>query len=450
MQKKNENEKPKLKTPQILRGMKDILPAEQKYWNFVKTKIDDTANDYGFERIDTPILEETSLFLRSVGKETDIVEKEMYTFIDKSGDNVTMRPEGTAPVVRAYIEHGMITQPQPVKLYYFGPFFRHDRPQAGRLRQLHQFGFEVLGDSHPVIDAQIIKIASNIYKEMGVDITVQINSVGCVKCRDDYKKVLIDYYKNKKNIICANCKVRLMKNPLRLLDCKENDCQPLIQNAPQMVDHLCEECRDHFVKVLEILDAMEVVYNLNHRIVRGLDYYTRTTFEIWSNEGEGQRGLELGGGGRYDSLVESLGGRPTPAIGFASGIERFIMAIKENNIVISEPKKPQVFIAQLGDQARKKSLQLFEELRREKVKARENFSKDGMKSQMEQAVRLGVKFVLILGQKEIMDDTIIIRDMEGGIQEIVAYDRIITEIKKRLEKSGVNSQVFFNNQPLIK
>jgi len=435
------NDKEKIKAPQLLRGMKDILPSEQKYWDYLRSKITSFLQDYGFKRIDTPILEETSLFIRSVGKGTDIVDKEMFSFADQSGDNVALRPEGTASVCRAYIEHGMVNQPQPVKLFYLGPFFRHDRPQAGRHRQFHQFGFEVLGDSHPVIDAQVLMTTYNLYKELGLDIVLQINSIGCPACQENYKKILVEYYKTRRNSLCEDCKKRLLKNPLRLLDCKQDDCQTLAASAPQIVDNLCEECHEHFVKALENLDEVEVPYSLNPRLVRGLDYYTRTAFEVWPAGVEDKQASQtaLGGGGRYDQLIESLGGRSTPAIGYAGGFERLINKIKEQVIAVPDEKTPDIFVAQLGDLARKKSLRLFEELRKAGLKASETFSKDGMKDQMATANKSGVRYALILGQKEMNDGTIILRDMESGIQETIDYKKIVNEIKKRLSRWGVNN-----------
>ncbi len=447
---KKEGEKIK-KPPQLLRGMKDILPDEQKYWSFITKAVIKLADTYGFSRIDTPILEENSLFVRSVGKDTDVVEKEMYTFEDRSGDLIAMRPEGTAGVVRAYLEHGMLSWPQPVKLFYFGPFFRHDRPQAGRYRQFHQFGFEVLGDSHPVIDSQLMMMAYRLYSDMGVPVTLQVNSIGCPGCRSNYLKALIEYYRSRRNVLCEDCKRRLTKNPLRLLDCKENDCQLLLQDAPQTVDFLCENCNSHFVKVLENLDGLDIPYILNARLVRGLDYYSNTAFELWPQfsgdsqdsgwapEESGQAGRQnaLGGGGRYDYLAKQLGGQHTPAIGFACGFERLIVELKERDIKVEEKVLPDVFVAQLGDSARKKALKLFEDLRREGIRVAESFSKDGLKTQMELANKKGVKYALIIGQKELMDDTILIRDMENGIQETVDSQKIIPEIKKRLDKNGV-------------
>lgn len=430
-----EVKKSKVKFPQLLRGMKDILPSEQKYWDFIYSKVFKIAQDYGFEKIDTPILEETSLFVRSVGKETDIVEKEMFSFVDKGGENISLRPELTAPIARAYIEHGMVNLPQPIKLFYWGPMFRHERPQAGRYRQAHQFGFEILGSLHPVLDTQLILLTSILYEELGVDFTIQINNLGCPNCRPDYIQLLRDYYSTRKRFLCNNCKKRFQSNPLRLLDCKEGGCRELANQAPQIVDHLCEDCRGHFVKVLEYLDEAEVSYNLNPRVVRGLDYYTRTTFEIWTSEIRDHQ-TELGGGGRYDNLIKELGGRPTPALGFAGGIERIISRIKEKEIFIPEKEKPDVFLAQLGESARKKSLRLLENLRKEGIRVTESLSQDGLKNQLFLASKLGIRFTLILGQKEIIDKTILLRDMEDGSQEIIDFRKIGEEIKKRLVKKS--------------
>ena len=457
---KKPNERQK-SPPHLLRGMKDILPEEQRYWNYVRQRVDEISLTYGFGRIDTPVLEETALFVRSIGKETDVVDKEMYSFLDKGGDSISLRPENTAGVARVYLEHGMLNRPQPVKLYYFGPFFRYDRPQAGRYRQLHQFGFEVIGDSHPVIDAQLLMLSYHFYTEIGLPISLQVNSVGCQDCRKHYEKALVDYYRTRKNTLCEDCKRRLQKNPLRLLDCKVPDCQLLMPETPQIVDYLCEKCNLHFVKVLEHLDSLEIPYVLNPRLVRGLDYYTNTVFEIWPEisvpDGEikpensqphaASSQSALGGGGRYDQLVESLGGQPTPAIGFACGVERLIGELKSRDIKIGQEDRPDVFVGQLGDIARKKALLLFEDLRQAGLKVIESFSKDGLKPQMELANRKQVKFSLILGQKEMMDGTILIRDMESGIQETVDFQKVLPELRKRLEKYGVKEKNGNHRQP---
>jgi len=440
---------------QLVKGMRDILPEEQRYWDFTRQLVDRLARAYGFERIDTPVLEFADLFVRAVGQATDIVEKEMYSFTDQGDDNLALRPEGTAAVARAYVEHGMLNLPQPVKLYYFEPMFRRDKPQAGRYRQHWQFGFEVIGEPDAVLDAQLILIASKIYQAINLPVNIQINSIGCPGCRPDFENELKDYLKKQKSKLSELSQARLLKNPMRILDSKEKEDQEIIAEAPQQLDFLCEECRNHFTQVLEYLDELGVTYSLNPTIVRGLDYYTKTTFEIWAGAEEtgsprGETGSPrlveagrqsaLGGGGRYDDLLELLGGNPTPGSGFACGVERFITQIKETDAKVPDQAKAEIFLAQLGPEARKKAIVLFEELQQAGFKVAENFSKSGLKPQLEMANKLGVKFTIILGQKEIIDDTIMIRDMENGIQEVVDYHKAVAEIRKRLEKSVVNDQ----------
>ncbi len=427
---------------QSLKGFKDILPENQKFWNFVYEKVKNTAQDFSYKKIDTPILEEAALFERTLGS-SDIVNKEMFAFEDKGGERVVLRPEMTAPVARAYIEHGMLAWPQPVKLWYWGPMFRYDKPQAGRYRQFHQFGYEVLGSDSPEVDAQLIVMAVSLYKTFGLEVEVQINSIGCPSCRGEYLKILNRFLKGRK--LCADCQGRLEKNQLRVLDCKEKKCQEILAEAPQILDALCEDCKNHFVKVLEGLDEGGVAYSLNPMLVRGLDYYTRTTFEFYLVGGntEMTQGA-LGGGGRYDGLVSEIGGRSTPAIGFAGGVERVVLAMKEKNVEVKDEDRGDVFVAQLGPEAKKKCTRLFNNLRKEGIKVREAFAKKGLTEQMEEANRLGVKYTLIIGQKEIMDNTIIIRDMESGVQEIVDFEKAIPEIKKRL--LGLNGGVKIYNQ----
>lgn len=435
----------KPKVFQTLRGMKDLLPGEQKYWDFLKKKAESFAANYGYDLIETPILEETSLFNRAVGSETDIVSKEIFSFTDQGGENVCLRPEATASIARAYVQHGMINLPQPVKFFYFGPMFRYDRPQAGRLRLFHQFGFEALGEGQPIVDAELIFMCFNLFQDLGLKVNVQINSIGCPKCREAYKTKLVNYYRDRRSSLCEDCKKRLVKNPLRLLDCKEEGCAPLKEEAPQIVDYLCEDCKNHFVGVLEYLDEAGVVYNLNPYLVRGLDYYTRTVFEFFPEEilGEGgtpEGGIKLDalcGGGRYDGLVETIGGRPTPACGVALGAERIILKIKESNANVPDLPAPEIFLAQLGEQARKKSFTLIEDLRRAGFYVTHGLTKEGLKKQLEIANRLGAKYALLLGQKEVLDGTIIVRDMEGGAQEIVDLNRVVQEMKKKLTNGTV-------------
>lgn len=419
---------------QLVKGMKDISPEDQRYWHYIRNLLKRLARQYNYKRIDTPMVESTKLFKRSVGDYTDIVEKEMYSFIDQGDQNLSLRPEITAGVVRAYIEHGMINLPQPVKLYYIGPCFRYDKPQSGRQRQFWQIGFEAIGEGAAAVDAQIINLGYKFFHELNLSAVVQINSLGCPECRPHYHEVLLEYLKGKRAQLCEDCKRRMNKNPLRVLDCKEESCQELVTEAPQQVDYLCDQCRDHFVEVLEYLDELDIVYNLNPNIVRGLDYYTRTTFEYTLPDKEQTRQSVLGGGGRYDGLVEELGGRSTPAVGLAIGIERTIKKLRLLDIKIPEGDKYDIFVAQLGKEARKKCLSLYEKLLSSDISVVENFAKGGIKPQLELANQLGVKYALILGQREIVDGTILIRDMEGGIQEVVDFNKVIPEIRKRLKK----------------
>ena len=421
--------------PELLRGFRDILPQEQPYWQMLRDAVRGMAEAYSFERIDLPLLEKTDLFLRTVGKQTDIVEKEMYSFDDLSGDHVSLRPEATASVARAYVNHGMMNLPQPVKLWYEGPMFRHDRPQAGRYRQFHQFGFEVLGSDEAVVDAQLIVIAAKLIEQLGLKMIVQINSIGTPETRQAYLTELVQYFRSHRSKLSEDDKRRLQKNPLRLLDSKEPNMAELLAEAPQIVDWLDENSKNHFMKVLEFLDEAGVPYVLNPHLVRGLDYYTRTVFEIWEAGDEGERSQNaLGGGGRYDGLVEQLGGgRRTPACGFAMGMDRIARLMMDRNIQVpASSKKPQIFFAQLGDAARRVGLRLFEEFRLAGIPVSEASGKNALKAQLEVANKTGVAYTLILGQKEVLDGTIIIRDMESGAQEIADIGKIVSLMQKKL------------------
>ncbi|MBZ9572308.1 histidine--tRNA ligase [Patescibacteria group bacterium] len=424
--------KPKFKAPT---GMHDILLTEQRYFRKIYSVVENIANFYRFEKIDTPILEERELFSKGVGISTDIVQKQMYTLRTRGGDYLALRPEGTAPVVRAYIEQGMQNLPQPVKLWYFGPFFRYEKPQAGRLRQFHSFGFEVLGEENPVIDAQIIQIFYNILKNLKFkNLIVEVNSIGDSQCRPYYKKLLVSYLRSREVSLCSNCRRRLRESPLRILDCKEEKCQPIKSQAPQIIDHLCNECHSHFREVLEFLDELGLPYQLNPYLVRGLDYYTKTVFEISENSEEGRIQGALIGGGRYDALVKILGGKEAPACGGAAGVERIInlMKIKKTKLPLSS--KPKIFLAQLGLLAKRKSLKIFEDFRKAKVEVTESFGRDSLKAQLSRADKMGVKYTLILGQKEALEGTIIIRTMETGRQELVKLEKVVEKMKKKLKK----------------
>ena len=418
-------------------GMHDILPEDQPFFHKICNVAASMVNFYGFREINTPILEQAELFSKGVGLATDIVEKQTYTLRTRGGDYLSLRPEFTAAIVRAYIENGMFNLPQPVKLYTYGPLFRMERPQAGRFRQFHQFNIEVFGEESAVIDAQVIQIFYNILRELKFkNLTVQINSIGDRQCRPYYKKTLISYLKSRAGSLCTDCRRRLRENPLRVLDCKEEKCQPVKAQAPQMVDHLCEECKLHFKEVLEFLDELDLPYHLNPHLVRGLDYYTKTVFEIVEDTDIGRSLGSLVGGGRYDALVKLLGGKDTPACGGALGVERSIeelkSRIKKDRQLAVVPTR--LFLVQLGSLAKRKSLKLVEDFREAKIPIAESLGKDSIKTQLRIADKLGATYALILGQKEALDGLIIIRDMASGKQEIVNLDRAVKEMKKRLDK----------------
>ncbi|MFQ6049844.1 MAG: histidine--tRNA ligase [Candidatus Paceibacterales bacterium] len=428
--------KPRFQSPT---GMHDILPEDQKYFQKIYDVVKNIAHFYNFQKIETPILEETELFSKGIGLATDIVQKEMFSFRTKGGDYLTMRPEGTAPIVRAYIENGMQSLPKPVKLWHFGPFFRYERPQAGRYRQFWQFGLEVFGEKSPAVDAQIIQIFYNILGELKLkNLIVEVNSIGASCCRPYYKKILVSYLRSKIGSLCANCRRRLKENPLRILDCKEEKCQRIVSQGPQTIDHLCKSCRQHFKEVLEFLDELELPYHLNPYLVRGLDYYTKTVFEIFSTK-KSEESLEisknsLAGGGRYDVLIKILGGKDTPAMGAAAGIDRIIILMKEKAIRLPKEIKPQFFLAQLGNLAKGKSLKLMEDFRKARIPISEFLGRDSLRAQLKMADRIGARYTLILGQKEALEGTIIIRNMKTGRQKTVKTEKIVSRMKKLLKR----------------
>lgn len=423
-----------LQTP---RGMRDILPEDQPYWEQIRRVAEKSARDYGFSRIDTPLVEFSNLFNRSIGDGTDVVEKELYNFVTKGGDKVALRPEMTAGVARAFIQHGMNVLSKPVKLFSIGQVYRYDRPQEGRQREFYQINFESFGEQDAILDAQMIQVATRIVQSLGIKaVQIQVNSIGCPVCRKEYKDLLVSYLESKANKLCVDCKRRLEINPLRVLDCKEDKCSQVAASAPQSVDHLCEECRIHFKNLLEYLDELDLPYTINPRLVRGLDYYTKTVFEIWSGSEEGRKSA-LGGGGRYDGLVKLLGGEATPAIGFALGAERLIIEMKRVQAKPYKGLKPKVFLAQLGELAKKKSLKLFSELEKNGILVAESFGRGSLKSQMRVANRLGVEMTLILGQKEALDGTVIIKNMISGEQETASTAKLIDLVKRKLKSDSV-------------
>ena len=425
----------KQKTFQSPKGMSDILPGVHKYWEKFFKVSKEFATYYGFETIEPPVLEFAEVFNKGVGASTDIIEHEMYTLKTKGGDFLALRPELTAGVVRAYIENSFFNQPQPVKFFHHGPVFRHESPQAGRYRSFHQADFDVIGESDAVVDAQLIQLIYSVLSEIGLkNLTIRINSIGDKNCWNKYRDEVKMYYRSKVNRLCKNCKKRFKENPLRLLDCKEGDCVVLKATAPNSIDYLDKACHDHFKLVLEFLDELSLPYILDPYLVRGLDYYTRTVFEIAPEDVSGSQ-ITLASGGRYDYLVEELGGKQTPATGGSIGIERVVNEMRRQELKVATLKpKIRVFLAQLGDMAKKKSLKLFGEFRKNNIPVCESFGRDSIKAQLRVADHSGADLALIIGQKEAIDNTVIIKEMQSGIQEIIPLEKIIDEVKKRLKK----------------
>lgn len=406
---------------QAPRGTTDLLPAEQKHWRHIESKAVDLARRYGYGRIDTPIFEDSDLFIRSVGQGTDIVEKEMYTFEDRGGDSVTLRPEGTAPVCRAYLEHGLHNLSQPVRLYYFCPVFRYERPQAGRFREHHQFGIEALGDGDPSVDAEVIEFAWQLIMSLGLaDVELLLNSIGDSQCRPDYVAGLAAYYSGRVEDLCSDCRSRLERNPLRLLDCKVPTCRVLGDDAPRSADHLCLECSDHWARLQEYLSVIGIPHKVDHRLVRGLDYYTRTVFEVQPIKGGAQSTII--GGGRYDGLMEELSGRPTPGIGFATGMERLTLNLKNSGIVVSEEPSPKYLVANVGESARVPAMELAVKLRQAGVGAMLSSGSRAVRGQMRQANALNIPYALILGDDEIARGEVVVRNMKTSSQETKALE----------------------------
>ena len=410
-----------LQTP---KGVHDILPADHEFHTFVKKVVRHRARQAGFRRISTPIFVFTEVFSRGIGDTSNIVSKEMYTFKDRKDRSLTLKPEGTAGVVRAYIEHGMSSWPQPLMLYYFEPHFRYDRPQKGRYRQFWQFGFEVIGESDPALYAQVIQLANKINEDLGVDgiFDLQINTIGTPESRAKYVQALQDYYVGKERSLCENCNYRLTTNPLRLLDCKEEDCQILAKMAPLMKDYLDKESTDYHEELKGYLDEIGIKYVENPQLVRGLDYYTKTVFEFWDKDEGAQNAI--GGGGRYDGLIELMGGQSTPAVGYAAGVERLIANMKREKIRVPSKDDMHVFVAQLGNEAKRKCLPLIDKLRDAGLKTMGAMGKGSINIQLRLADKFKVPYTVLIGITEVREGTAIIRDMSKGIQETVHFEDV--------------------------
>ena len=442
----------KKEVPTSVKGMYDLIGDEYYAYSGFYEKASEVAMYYGFKPIETPILEKEELFLSGVGQDTDLVEKEMYSLKTKGGDHLVMRPEGTAPIMRAYIEHGMQQWSQPVMLYYKGPFFRHENPQKGRTRQFQSFGLEVLGSSKSIADATIIHTTMVILQEAGLkNLTLHINSIGDKECRPKYMRELVNYYKKHLNELCADCKRRIKENPLRLLDCKNAKCKEVKEFAPNSIAHLCDDCRTHFKEVLEYLESLNIPYNINNNLVRGLDYYSRTVFEITEDirgeentepkeelkEGEvapekevSVKGLAIAGGGRYDYLAKNMGSRKeVPAVGVGLGVERIFMTQgykRQDPRIIKHPK---VYFIQLGTHAKMRSLNIIEILRNAKVPIMQALNKDSLGSQLASAEKMKIPYAIIFGEKEFIDDTVIVRDMNTRSQDTVKIADLAKYVK---------------------
>lgn len=401
------------------KGTKDMLPSEAYKWNYIADKLRKISEEYGIREIRTPMFEATELFERGVGETTDVVQKEMYTFEDKGGRSITLKPEGTAPAVRAFIEHSLYADAQPTKMFYFTDCFRYEKMQKGRLRQFHQYGIEVFGSQEASIDAEIISLVMRSLDEFGIKgISLNINSLGCPSCRAKYNEALKEYLKSNYDDLCETCKTRFEKNPMRIIDCKEKKCKEIVKNAPIILDFICDECKEHFEKLKNYLMAMGIEYNVDPQIVRGLDYYSKTVFEVIKD------GLTICGGGRYDYLVEEIGGPKTPAMGFALGLERLLLTLEEEGIKIEEPNRCDLFIGSMGDNAKLKAMKLAFDLRKEGLKVDIDHLGKSVKAQMKYANKIGARFTFVIGDSEIQENMVNVKRMSDGEKFEVALDNI--------------------------
>ncbi len=411
----------------IPKGTKDVLPDQSYKWRYIEDTAREVARAYNLKEIRTPTFEYTELFSRGVGETTDVVNKEMYTFEDKHGRSITLKPEGTAGAVRMFIENGLASSPLPVKTYYFTPAFRYERPQAGRLREFHQFGIEIFGSKSPDTDAEVILAASSFLKKLGLkDYRLEINSIGCPACRAEYNKALREYFAPHADELCPTCRERLQKNPLRILDCKEPECQKICEDAPRILDFLCDDCSSHFERVQDRLKAQGMEYTVNPDIVRGLDYYTKTVFEFVSTE-IGAQGT-ICGGGRYDNLVEQLGGPSVPAIGFAAGIERLILLMENTGCQFAPANPVNIYIGGADGAGRDAAMALAEQLRAKGLCVEIDHMERSVKAQLKYADKIGAQYVTIIGGNEIASKSLTVKKMEDGSQETVPMSGLLNYI----------------------
>ncbi len=408
-----------------IKGTKDVLPKDVHKNQYIEATALDVASKFGYKEIRTPVFEHTELFQRGVGDTTDVVQKEMYTFDDKGGRSITLRPEGTAGAVRSFLENGLCNEALPQKVCYLISCYRYEKPQAGRLREFHQFGVECFGTASPLADAEIIALAKSIFDTLGVrDLSLEINSIGCPKCRAEYHKALKEYFASRKDELCDTCKGRLDRNPMRILDCKSPICHEIAQGAPVVIDYLCDECKEHFEKVQKYLDAQNIEYKINPQIVRGLDYYTKTVFEFVSNS-IGAQGTVCGGG-RYDGLVEELGGQHTASLGFAMGLERLMLLMEAQGCEFPQAEKPDLFIVALGEKATLKALEIAKDMREEGFSALLDLNQRSIRAQMKYADKLGAKFNVVIGDNEVENKIAKLKNMQTGEETEINLDTFVS------------------------
>ena len=410
------------------RGTKDILPDTVGDWLYVEDNIRSLCRRFGYQEIRTPMFEHTELFQRGIGEGTDVVDKEMYTFTDRGDRSITLRPENTASAVRAYLQNKLYAENALTKLFYIGSMFRYDRPQAGRMREFHQFGVEAIGESNPAVDAEIILLAMKLLQGLGLnDLELYINSVGCPTCRAKYRTMLQDFFRDKLDDLCEDCRSRFDRAPMRILDCKKDAEKPYMKDAPKITDCLCDECSDHFQKLQKHLTKAGVKFELDPRLVRGLDYYTKTAFEVKYPPLGAQSAVA--GGGRYDGLIEEMGGNPTPAVGFATGLERVLLALEKQGLLPNNNRSVDVYVVALGEAAQEEAFKLVMDLRDAGFSAAVDYAGRSMKAQMKQANKLGAKFAAIMGDDELSEGVVMLRDMAGSEQEKVPVNELINKLK---------------------
>ena len=433
-----------------IKGTKDVLPKDVHKNQYIEATALDIASKFGYKEIRTPVFEHTELFQRGVGDTTDVVQKEMYTFDDKGGRSITLRPEGTAGAVRSYLENGLCNEALPQKVCYLISCYRYEKPQAGRLREFHQFGVECFGSASPLADAEIIALAKSLFDTLGVkDLSLEINSIGCPPCRAEYHKALKEYFSSRKDELCNTCKSRLDRNPMRILDCKSPICHEIAEGAPVVIDYLCDECKEHFENVQKYLKAQNIEYTINPQIVRGLDYYTKTVFEFVSNS-IGAQGTVCGGG-RYDGLVEELGGQHTPSLGFAMGIERLMLLMEAQGCEFPEAEKPDLFIVALGEKATLKAVEIAKDMREEGFSALLDLNQRSVRAQMKYADKLGAKFNVVIGDNEVEAKTAKLKNMQTGEETEINLDTFVNgfysiSLNEQLADLEINGEEFdFNS-----